>query len=54
MNLLVIDLNHGDLNGVRTVWVLELAFLDSQENLLASLWNNTLVLTIADDRITFA
>lgn len=49
MDLLVVDLNHGDLNGVLTVWVLRLAFLNSIENLFAGLRDDTLILAIADD-----
>jgi len=54
LNLLVVDLNHGNLNGVRTVRVLTLTFVDSMENLLTSLRDNTLILAIADYRITLA
>jgi hypothetical protein len=49
VDLFVVDLNHGDLNGILTVWVLRLAFLDSIEDLFASLRDDTLILAIADD-----
>ena len=54
VDLLVVDLNHGNLNGVLTEWIILLAFLNSLENLLAGLRDDTLILAIADDRIALA